>query len=513
MVTLIRLDGGSEVIGIKYRIGKREVNEIKGVPKNTEKFEKFARFRRRFIAVCLLLSSVYVVLFWRDKLYLSPPDLYDRIYQAVWENLYDRSRLLEMASAKNLYRTNLKTTEDAVRQANLLLKKLDDPFTKVSDTAALSRRDDANKGFYSGVGMIMSTRKKPVRVRMVMEESPALKAGIKPGDEILAVDDLDCMKVKATDIGDYTRKHMGEKLHFLIRRKGRQIELDIVPGKIKVVKVRSKIYGDIGYLRIDSFVPEDIVEVVEKELNKLAHCRALILDLRGNPGGSVDYCLSIASMFLQEGPLVTLVSRLDEKTVQTMSYTLAENDMVISTTVEGKEEQTRKLQGRCLPSFAGSFEEKPVYVLIDDSSASASEMLAAALHDNKRALLCGSKSFGKGVMQIFYPLPNSTALSITAGRYLTPSGRWLGSGNYGDEVSQVENGQKEKKEREKETKKESAHGLEPDILIEPKPEIEYGADDDNQLQSCLKLAQAKLTGQNQKVSEKKGAKQEDQGAR
>ncbi|OPZ84580.1 MAG: putative CtpA-like serine protease [bacterium ADurb.Bin425] len=152
-------------------------------------------------------------------------------------------------------------------------------------------------------------------------------------------------------------------------------------------------------------------------------------------------------------------------------------------------------------------------MLIDDSSASASEMLAAALHDNKRALLCGSKSFGKGVMQIFYPLPNSTALSITAGRYLTPSGRWLGSGNYGDEVSQVENGQKEKKEREKETKKESAHGLEPDILIEPKPEIEYGADDDNQLQSCLKLAQAKLTSQNQKVSENKGAKQEDQGAR
>lgn len=447
-----------------------------------DKDEKRTRFRRRarlFVGFCLLLSTVYVAFFWFNHLFVSPQELYRRAFQAVAENLYDQSRLADMKEYRAIYEKEVKSTADAVKYANLLFKRLDDPFTQMSDAPAVSRREDASKGFYSGVGMVMTARKRPVKVRMVMEDSPALKAGIKPGDEILFVDGMDCMKIPVSEIGDHTRKHMGETVHFVLRRDKKTMNVDLVPSKIRVVKTRTRhLPGDIGYERIESFVPEDIVTIVQNDLDSLSDTKALILDMRGNPGGSVDYCLLTASLLMDEGHLVTLKSRVDANHLQTMEYTLGRDGMKVVTTIDAEKPQEQKVKRRS-QVYAG----RPIYVLLDESSASASEMLAAALRDNKKAIICGTQSFGKGVMQINYPLPNMTALSITAGRYFTPAGKWLGDGKFDPVRAKLAASGKGAG-----TKLDRERGIIPDVLIEPVPDIEYGASNDNQLAEAARLA-------------------------
>ena len=479
----------------------REASQPADEPDKDEKRTRFRRRARIFVGLSLVLSTFYVAFFWFDRLFVSPQELYRRAFQVVAENIYDQSRLADMSEYKAIYEKEVKTTADAVRYANLLFKRLDDPFTQMSDAPAVSRREDASKGFYSGVGMVMTAKKRPVKVRMVMEDSPALKAGIKPGDEILFVDGMDCMKIPVSEIGDHTRKHMGETVHFVLRRAKKTMNVDLVPSKIRVVKTRTRhLPGDIGYERIESFVPEDIVTIVQNDLDSLSDTRALILDMRGNPGGSVDYCLLIASLLMDEGHLVTLKSRVDADHLQTMEYTLRPDGMKVVTTGTGEKPQEQKIKRR-YQVYGG----RPIYVLLDESSASASEMLAAALRDNKKAIICGTQSFGKGVMQIHYPLPNMTALSITAGRYFTPAGKWLGDGKFDPARAALAAASGSNSA----ARFDPERGIVPDVVIEPVPDIEYGGPNDNQLEETARLARlalekkAKPAGEQSNISVKK----------
>jgi hypothetical protein len=205
--------------------------------------------------------------------------------------------------------------------------------------------------------------------------------------------------------------------------------------------------------------------------------------MRGNPGGSVDYCLLTASLLMDEGHLVTLKSRVDADHLQTMEYTLRPDCMRVVTTSSGEKPQVQKIKRR-----SQVYAAKPIYVLLDESSASASEMLAAALRDNKKAIICGTQSFGKGVMQIHYPLPNMTALSITAGRYFTPAGKWLGDGKFDPAKAALAAASG----KNSAARLDPERGIVPDVVIEPVPDIEYGAPNDNQLEETARLARLAL---------------------
>lgn len=463
---------------------------------NGQSANRLRRFRRAsliFMAFSVTIAGLYVWKFWHDRQHVPPVALYHLVYDGVMDNLYDQSHLKDIVPLEHKYDEQIKTTADAVKYANEMLKTLDDPFTIVSDERAISRRDDANKGFYSGVGMIMTAKHRPIRVRMVMEESPALKAGIKPGDEIISVDNLDCSKIPPMEIGNHTRKHLGETVRFVIRRHGKVMEIPIIPCKMKVLATHMRMLDkEIGYERIESFVPDDLTKIVEDDLSKLVGAKALILDLRGNPGGSVNSCLDIATLFLDSGDLVTLKSRLDKGKTQAVRYSLKPDTMEVVTTANDKTgvtEQARK------PNLTG---KKPIYILVDEASASAAEMLAAMLRDNNRGVLIGQRTYGKGVMQIFVPLPNDTALAITAGRYYTPSGAWLGNGKFDEPEDDAESKSKlgaESKSKLAAKPSDLSRGIAPDIVIKPVDDLQYGAKNDNQLNDVLLLARKELDRQ------------------
>lgn len=417
----------------------------------------------------LVIAAIYTAQFWFfQKVWCPPQELYHRVWKTTYENYFDVAALKDWPSYEHKFDDQIKTGDDVARYADIILKTLDDPFTKFLNTKQVTRQTDAHSGLYSGVGMIMNGKKKPVVVRMLVPGGPAQKAGVQSGDQILRVDDIDCLKCPVDRIGDYTREHIGEQVTFTVRRNGVEKTISMVPAKIAVQTLRTRMLPDnIAYVRIESFVRTDLVNLVAINFAKVKSARALILDLRGNPGGSVDSCLAVASMILDRGPLVELRSRLDAHDYLSLRYALDDKSMKI-THIE--RDDLKKAIVETKPRRANVWADKPVIVLVDESSASASEMLAAALKDNGRATILGARTFGKGVAQIYYDLPTHTCLGVTAGRYYTPSGKWLGDGR--DEESGA---------------KDPARGITPDIAVKPSENLEYGGDNDNQLAAATAL--------------------------
>lgn len=447
--------------------------------------DKLRQKKRRliFFAVCTFLSAVYVVAFWFNECYCSPQELYHRVWRSTKQNIFDIAALKDFDKLEHAYDDKIHSESDAVKYSNEMLKVLDDPFTTLVDYKGVARRSDAQAGFYSGVGMVMTAKTRPVKVRMVMEGSPAEKAGIKAGDEIISVDNIDCMKVPVYEIGDYTRKHLGEAVHFMIATAGKKRDVPMIPAKIPIASTKSKMLTpEIAYERVESFIPDSLVDKIETDLKKVQGARVLILDLRGNPGGSVDYCLQTASLLMDTGELVTLKSRVPNDGFQATRYNLMKNGLMLIT-----EDDKHKLHSEMQSRRDNLWDNKPILILVDENSASAAEMLAGALRDNKRARLVGTHTYGKGVAQINVMLPLSTLLSLTAGRYYIPSGAWLGDGKF--DVIET-NGEKKIKSRHE---GEKVRGLAPDVVVAPVENLEYGGKEDNQLAIAQKLAQEAIS--------------------
>jgi C-terminal processing protease CtpA/Prc len=208
---------------------------------------------------------------------------------------------------------------------------------------------------------------------------------------------------------------------------------------------------------------------VEKDFDRLAEGRALILDLRGNPGGGVDLCLEIVSSMMDEAPLVSLRSRTTDGHFMTSQYILTKTDLTIEDQVEGQA-KTASHHKRMVNVWG----KKPIIVLVDQYSASAAEMVAAALAENGRAKLVGERTFGKGIAQLYFPMPMATCVSVTAGRYFTPSGHWPGDGQ---DLTDAQRAAPEGKLR----------GIEPQYAVPAEKDLVYAEAHDNQLQYATDL--------------------------
>lgn len=462
----------------------------------------------RLKSAMLVLAAIYVAQFWFfQKIWCSPHELYHRVWKTTQDNLFDQSAMKDWLAFEHKYDDKIKNEADAVKYANEMLESLDDPFTKFLDSKQVAKKQDSQNGLYSGVGMIMNAKKKPIVVRMLIAGGPADKAGVRRGDQIIKLDNIDCLKAPAKEIGDYTRLHMGQLIRLTVCRQGKQLEVAMVPGKMVVQSVKSrKVESDlskkiIAYVRLENFVHGDIVSLVQKEFERVRDAQALVFDVRGNGGGSVDSCLAIASMMLDSGDLVAMRSRTGTGAgarvggmsgsldYQTVRYKLEPNAMKILNEEPGKEikEESRSR----LRNF---WKNKPIVVLIDDNSASASEMLAAALRDNNRATLFGVRSYGKGVAQIYYDMPLSTCLSLTAGRYYTPKGKWLGDGREPVE-STAADGTTSSSDQKPAISHTAAidRGIAPDIEVKSAENLDYGAANDNQLSEAVKFLEKKIT--------------------
>jgi carboxyl-terminal processing protease len=265
-----------------------------------------------------------------------------------------------------------------------------------------------------------------VKVVSPIEDTPADRAGVKAGDLIIKLDET---PVKGMTLNDAVKRMRGKPktpLKLTIVRKGetKPLELTIVRDKIKVQSVKSKmIEPGFGYLRITQFQEETVPDVA-KQLDKLFQAaeakgkdkgakaeglKGLVLDLRNDPGGLLHSAIGVSAAFL---PAKTLVVSTDGRTEDAKRKYLASTD-----------DYQRGQKDDLLKSLPAAAKTIPIVVLVNGGSASASEIVAGALQDHKRAVIMGTQTFGKGSVQTILPLPNSTAIKLTTARYYTPSGR------------------------------------------------------------------------------------------
>lgn len=253
------------------------------------------------------------------------------------------------------------------------------------------------KGKFSGVGIEITIRNHVLTVVSPIEGTPAFKAGIKAGDQIIMIGGKSTKELSIMDAVKLIRGPKGSKIKLTIRRREIEKPIDFIITRdvIPIKSVRSfSLPFDIGYVRISNFqsnTSKELSEALEGMENKRG-LKGLILDLRNNPGGLLSQAVRVADEFLDSGLIVSIKGR-DKKEEESVAH---EN---------------------------GKPRKYPMIVLVNEGSASASEIVAGALQDNKRALILGSTTFGKGSVQTLFPLSDGSGLRLTTAIYYTPSGR------------------------------------------------------------------------------------------
>lgn len=275
-----------------------------------------------------------------------------------------------------------------------LVESLDDPYSEYLDEKGFSHLNEMTDGTFGGIGVVLGQRNKEFVVVSPMEGSPGAKAGIEAGDKILKVNDVDTKGRTLEDVVSTIRGKKGTSVKLLLEHKnGQQFTADIVRDDIKVQSVAGRMLPDskIGYIRIAMF-NENTGEEFKKAYEKLEQegMQATLLDLRHNPGGLLTECVKVSNYIVPKGPVVSIT----DKKGNTKVY-------------ESKLEKVKY----------------PLAVLIDHGSASASEIVSAAVQDTKAGKLFGVKTYGKGCVQSVFHITTKTGLKLTTAMYYTPSGR------------------------------------------------------------------------------------------
>ncbi len=315
-----------------------------------------------------------------------------------------------------------------------LVESLEDPYTRFVEPKALEEENMEMEGEYGGLGIYMASRDGRTIVIAPIEDTPADRAGIKPLDEIIKVDEKNVMGMESDEVVKMLRGPAGKPVTIQIRRKNvdKLIPVKIVREVIKIKTVRMEMLGDgIAYIKLNHFNLKTDAEVraaIKKATEKKA--KGIIMDLRNNPGGLLDVCVDVTSQFIPKGVVVGMKGRFDKA-----------NDIL-----SAKEGRANNL---------------PLVVIVNEGSASAAEIFAGAVKDHKRGTIVGMKTFGKGSVQTLFNLPDGSGIYVTIARYHTPSGFVL-----------------------------DHKGLQPDIKAEGEPKKDKK--EDKQLQKALGVLRQKI---------------------
>ena len=327
--------------------------------------------------------------------------------------------------------------QNAVMDAaiNGVLQSLD-PYSSYMSPQMLSEMQTETSGKFGGLGIEVGMEAGVVKVISPIDNSPASKVGIKAGDYIVKINDTQVQGKSLTEAVELMRGPVGTDIEITVRRVGEKkaIVFNITREIIKITSVRSKVIdGDIGYIRLTSFNENSSDQFKEKikDLKKNKDINSYILDLRNNPGGLLSQAIKITDFFLDNGEIVSTKGR---KKTESRKWYANKGDVIEGSTL---------------------------VVLINYGSASASEIVAGALKDHKRAILVGENSFGKGSVQSIIPLKNNGAIRLTISKYYLPSGK---------SISEV--------------------GVSPDIIVKEQNQFELDSDNDNQLKYAIKLFQS-----------------------
>ena len=335
---------------------------------------------------------------------------------------------------KNDYVREVKDGELVENAINGMLNSLD-PHSSYLNPKNFSDMQVSTRGEYGGLGLEVTMEEGLVKVITPMDGTPAAKAGIKTGDLIAAIDGTAIQGLTLSEAVDKMRGPVNSQIRITILRKGEKKPIDVTLTRaiIRVESVRFRVEGDVAYIRLTSFTEqtEDGLEnAISQARSKIGNrLKGIVLDLRNNPGGLLDQAIAVSDAFLDQGEIVSTRGR---RPADTQRYNARSGQLMSAV---------------------------PLVVLINEGSASASEIVAGALQDQKRGRVIGTRSFGKGSVQTVIPLSGGVdgALRLTTAKYYTPSGRSI-----------------------------QATGIDPDILVE------QTAESDSEKEANDRLSEANL---------------------
>lgn len=357
-------------------------------------------------ATALLISSVAVTgfglrfsqsqAFFRE----SPKELIDEVWQIINQQYVDATfNHLDWQEVRQEYLNKEYTDEnkayDAIRE---MLKKLEDPYTRFMSPDEFKNMQVDTSGELTGVGIQITKEEKTENIIVIspIEDTPAFEAGIISKDIILKIDNKSTKGMELNDAVKLIRGKPGSEVVLTIQRGNKTLDFPLKRTKIEIHPVKARLDNDskgkIGYIRLNQFSSNAGAEM-ETAIRDFEKQNAVgyILDLRSNPGGLLYSSVEIARMWIDEGKIVSTVDRVGEVEAQEANNTALTN--------------------------------KPLVVLVDGGSASASEILSGALQDHKRATIIGTQTFGKGLVQSVRGLGDGSGLAVTIAKYLTPNGR------------------------------------------------------------------------------------------
>ena len=368
-------------------------------------------------------SIIFLSFFYLSSANSSEVDIYKKI------DLF--GEVLEKINKEYIDEINQSESMDSA--INGLLQSLD-PYSSYMSPEILEEMQTETSGEFGGLGIEVSMEAGVVKVISPIDDTPASKAGLKAGDYIVKINDTQVQGKSLSEAVDLMRGPVGSSIELTVRRRGEKkaLTFNITREIIEIQSVKSELLEEnIGYIRLTSF-NENSSDQIEKQIKKLKknkNLNSFILDLRNNPGGLLNQAIRISDFFLENGEIVSTKSR--------------------------KKSDNRKWFAKKGDITDG----KTLLVLINYGSASASEIVAGALKDHKRAIVVGENSYGKGSVQSIIPLKNRGAIRLTVAKYYLPSGK---------SISEV--------------------GVRPDIEVnEEGDNFKIRTDTDNQLNYAIKL--------------------------
>ena len=375
----------------------------------------------KFLNKILIISIFFI--FFIEKSYSASDEIYKKI--DVFSEVLDK--------INNEFVDDIDQNEIMDAAINGVLQSLD-PYSAYLSPEMLKEMQTETSGQFGGLGIEVGMEAGVVKVISPIDNSPAERAGVKAGDYIVKINEIQVQGKSLTEAVEIMRGPVGSEIEITIRRKGvkKALIFNIIREIIKIESVKSKVLDNtIGYIRLTSFNENssDQIKSKIKELNKNEKVKGYILDLRNNPGGLLSQAIKISDFFLDQGEIVSTKGR---KSSENKKWFAKDGDLI---------------------------DGKNLIVLINYGSASASEIVAGALKDHKRAILVGENSYGKGSVQSVIPLQNKGAIRLTISKYYLPSGK---------SISEV--------------------GVTPDIEVaEGSDDFKINSENDNQLEFALKL--------------------------
>ncbi len=348
-----------------------------------------------FLSAFIFLSGWVI----RDNVFAySPVELYDQVWKLVNAKFVDQTNnAQDWSKWRHKYDSKIRTNEDAYVAINTMVASLNDPYTKFLDPKEFADETSSIKGSLKGIGIQIAVKDGKLMVIAPIEDTPAEKAGLQADDEILEIDGVSTKGITVDKAADRIRGEEGTNVTLMVKRKDtapkaytitrKEIEIKSISQKIPT---DVKMPNDLCYIRLSSFISRNAAKEFGDILNNSKDKKGFIIDLRSNPGGLLTNAIYISDMFLDGGTIVSTVDRDGYKETQRASH--------------------------------GTYTKKPVVVLINKGSASASEIFSGAMKDNHRAVIIGEQSFGKGLVQEINKLPYEAGINITIQKYLTPNG-------------------------------------------------------------------------------------------